>query len=72
MSATSLYDLTPGTRVVVANAMGHLSGQRGVVIEMAASLLNGHDVAVLLDQDSFPEGDKWPLCFYAHELAVAS
>jgi hypothetical protein len=70
MTTTSLYDLTPGTRVIVANAMGHLSGQRGVVVEMAEKLLNGHDCCVLLDRDSFPEGDKWPLCFYAHELAV--
>ena len=69
VSATSLYDLTPGTRVVVRNS-GHMSGQAGVVVEMAATLLNGHDCCVLLDRDSFPEGDKWPLCFYAHELAV--
>ena len=63
-------ELTPGTRVVVANAMGHLSGLRGVVIEMDEGLLNGHDCCVLLDRDSFPDGDKWPLCFDAHELAV--
>ena len=70
MTTTSLYDLTPGTRVVVRNA-GHLSGQTGVVIEMSAKLLNGHDCAVLLGPcDEGDEGDAWPLCFYAHELAI--
>ena len=68
---STLADLTPGTRVIVRN-VGGLTNQPGVVIEMAESLLNGHDVAVLLDRDSFPAGDKWPLCFYVHELAVAS
>ena len=62
---TDPKNLTPGTRVVVANAMGHLSGSRGVVIEMAEKLLNGHDVCVQLDT-----AEQWPLCFYAHELAV--
>ena len=70
MTTTSLYDLTPGTRVVVRCNVGGLTGQAGVVLEMAATLLNGHDCCVLLDRDSFPDGDKWPLCFYAHELAV--
>lgn len=69
---TSLYDLTPGTRVVVRCNVAGLTDQTGVVIEMAENLLNGHDVGVLLDKDSFPAGDKWPLCFYAHELVVAS
>ena len=67
---TSLYDLTPGTRVRVICAVGGLHNQTGVVIEMDEKLLNGHDVGVLLDRDSFPEGDKWPLCFYAGELRV--
>lgn len=65
-------DLTPGTRVVVQHS-GHLSGLRGVVVEMAAKLLNGHDVAVQLDEPADLDGPSWldnPLCFYAHELAV--
>ena len=74
VSATSLYDLTPGTRVVVRTG-GHLSGQTGVVVEMAEKLLNGHDCAVLLDYDDeadLDDGERagWPLCFFAHELAV--
>jgi len=67
-------ELTPGTRVVVANAMGHLSGLRGVIVEMRPTLLNGHDVAVQLDEPADLAGPSWldnPLCFYAHELAVA-
>jgi len=61
---------TPGTRVVVQHS-GHLSGQTGVVIEMAENLLNGHDVCVLMDPIARAVGDdSWPLCFYAHELAV--
>lgn len=70
----SAADLTPGTRVVVQSPVC-LAGQTGVVIEMAEKLLNGHDVAVLLDlmveadlDDSVL--DSWPLCFYWHELAV--
>ena len=72
MSVTSLYDLTPGTRVVVANAMGHLSGQRGVVIDMAPGFLNGHDCCVEMDphDDIRRYGDGGQLCFYAYELAV--
>jgi len=58
-------DLTPGTRVAVQHS-GHPSGQAGVVVAMPPRLLNGHDAAVMLD------GDEWPLCFYAHELAVES
>jgi len=68
-----MSDLTPGTRVVVHHA-GHLSGLRGVVIEMKPTLLNGHDVAVQLDEPAGLAGPSWldnPLCFYAHELAVA-
>jgi hypothetical protein len=56
-------DLTPGTRVIVQNC-GHLSGQTGVVIEMAAGLLNGLDCAVAF------EDREDVMCFYAHELAV--
>jgi len=69
---TDPADLTPGTRVVVANAMGHLSGQRGVVVEIAENLLNGHDVAVEMDprDDIRRYGDGGQLCFYAYELAV--
>ena len=68
---TSLYDLTPGTRVVVTNS-GHLTGQTGVVIEKAEALRNGHDCCVQLDdvRDADAGGREWPLCFYAHELAV--
>lgn len=58
----------PGTRVVV-QLSGHLNGRRGVVIEMKPTLLNGHDVCVELDEGQDPIG-SWPLCFYAHELAV--
>ena len=68
MTTTSLYDLTPGTRVVVRCNVGGLTDQTGVVIEMEPSLLNGHDVGVLLDRDD----GEWPLCFFAHELKVAS
>jgi hypothetical protein len=66
-----MSDLTLGTRVVVQNC-GHLSGQTGVVVEMAEKLLNGHDCAVLLDKANGPKGARghWPLCFYVHELAV--
>ena len=63
----------PGTRVVVRNS-GHLSGLSGVVIEMKPTLLNGHDVAVQLDEPADLAGPSWldnPLCFYAHELAAA-
>ena len=64
--------LTVGTRVVVQSPE-HLFGQTGIVIEMSAKLLNGHDCAVLLGPcDEGDEGDAWPLCFYAHELAVES
>ena len=67
---TSLYDLTPGTRVLIQS--GHRAGQCGVVIEIAESRLNGHDVAVRLDDARAQDagGSEWPLCFYAHELAV--
>jgi len=63
---------TPGTRVVVHHA-GHLSGLRGVVVEMRPTLLNGHDVAVQLDEPADLAGPSWldnPLCFYSHELTV--
>ena len=60
---------TPGTRVVVQHS-GRLSGLRGVVVEMKPTLLNGHDVAVQLDEPADLALDN-PLCFYAHELAVA-
>jgi hypothetical protein len=62
--------LTPGTRVVIVNS-GHLSGQTGTVIEMKPSLLNGHDVAVQLEPDGGVHDERWPLCFYVHELRVA-
>jgi hypothetical protein len=66
---TSLYDLTPGTRVVVVS--GSLSGIKGVVIEMP--LLDGHDCAVLPDPcDEGDEGDAWPLCFDASELEIVT
>jgi hypothetical protein len=68
-----MSDLTPGTRVVVRNS-GHLSGLHGVVVEMKPTLLNGHDVAVQLDEPADLAGPSWldnPLCFYSHELAVA-
>ena len=68
MSVTAKADLTPGTRVVVRNS-GHLSGQTGVVIEMAEKFLNRLDVAVVLDGPVMANS-RWPLCFYAHELAV--
>jgi hypothetical protein len=61
--------LTVGTRVVVVNS-GHLSGQTGVVIEMAEKLLNGHDVCVEMEPDERAHDERWPLCFYWHELAV--
>jgi hypothetical protein len=66
-------DLTPGMRVVVQSPVC-LAGQTGVVIEMATKLLNGHDCAVRLDEINGPKGARghWPLCFYAHELAVVS
>ena len=65
VSAASLYDLTPGTRVV-ALAPDWLSGHAGVVVEMKSSLLNGHDCAV----DFGFQADSSPFCMYAHELAV--
>ena len=63
VSAASLYDLTPGTRVVVQSP-DWLAGQEGVVIEMALGLLNGHDCAVAF------EDREDVMCFYARELAV--
>jgi hypothetical protein len=65
-------DLTPGTRVVVQSP-GWVAGQTGTVIEMATRLLNGHDCAVLMDNaivGGNPASRRYPLCFYAHELAV--
>jgi hypothetical protein len=62
--------LAPGTRVVVVNS-GHLSGQTGTIIEMASKLLNGHDVCVEMEPDAGVHGERWPLCFYVHELRVA-
>ena len=70
---TSLADLTPGTRVVVRCNIGGLTGQTGVVIEASEKLLNGHDCLVHMDPfplDLNPDRERWPLCFYAHELAV--
>jgi hypothetical protein len=66
-------DLTPGTRVIVQSPV-YLAGQTGVVIKMAAELLNGHDCCVLMDDaivGGNPASRCYPLCFYAHELAVA-
>jgi hypothetical protein len=66
-------DLTPGTRVIVLSP-DFLAGQTGVVIEMNANLLNRHDCAVEMDAATVggnPSSRRWPLCFYAHELAVA-
>ena len=60
--------LTPGTRVVVNS--GHLNGQTGTVIAMAATLLNGHDVCVEMEPDAGIHDERWPLCFYWHELTV--
>jgi len=40
---------------------------------MNANLLNRHDCAVEMDAATIggnPSSRRWPLCFYAHELAV--
>jgi hypothetical protein len=57
--------LIPGTRVIVDTG-GHLGGKRGVIIEPPRALSSGHDCCVQLDNLG------WPLCFYWHELKVAS
>ena len=64
---TSLYDLTPGTRVVALSPLW-LAGHEGVVVDLKLSLLNGHDCAVDFDF----QADRSPFCMYAHELQVAS
>ena len=46
MSVTSLYDLTPGTRVTILSP-DWIAGQTGTVLDMTRCLLNGHDCAVV-------------------------
>ena len=67
VSAASLYDLTPGTRVV-ALSPDWLAGHAGVVVDLKLSLLNGHDCAVNFGF----RADANPFFMYAHELAVES
>jgi len=62
VSATSLYDLTPGRRVIVKSP-DWLAGQPAIVIDMPHGLLNGHDCAVVFEDDEV-------MCMYVHELTV--
>jgi len=63
-----MSEFVPGTHVVVCNAIGPLSGKRGVVVDQSPEGVRGYDVVVLLDEDR--GRDYCELGFYVHELAV--
>lgn len=58
---------TPGTRVRLLRPFGwHVAGIEGTVVDLATSLLNGHDCAVLWDDD---HAHCCVSCMYWHEIA---
>ena len=70
---TSLYDLTPGTRVTIQHNFGPTGPYHGVIVEMPKDiLLNRRDYAVMLD-GTRAAGVRDRDCvatFWAHELAA--